>query len=105
MSNFKTVFDQTEHTKTVYEESADQVTLTTSQDAQPILDRNAYERNNQVNANASGPFGRKVASIPLVVWSEWMKQTNGDIQHNPTLLAKYLNDPDNAFLRTHNSVV
>jgi len=34
-----------------------------------------------------------------------MKQTNGDIQHNPTLLAKYLNDPDNAFLRTHNSVV
>ncbi len=101
----KTIFDQTEHTKTVYEESADKVTLTTSQDAQPILDRNAYERNNQVNANADSVFGRKVASIPLVLWQEWMKQTNGEIQKDPTLLAKYLNDPDNAFLRTHNSVV
>ena len=105
MSNFKTVFDQTEHTKTVYEESADQVTLTTHQDAQPILDRNAYERNSGINDPTRTALGRKVASIPLVVWSEWMKQTNGDIQHNPTLLAKYLNDPDNAFLRTHNSVV
>ena len=101
----KTIFDKTEHTKTVYEESADKVTLTTSQDAQPILDRNAYERNNQVNANANSVFGRKVASIPLVLWQEWMKQTNGEIQKDPTLLAKYLNDPDNAFLRTHNSVV
>ena len=101
----KTIFDQTEHTKTVYEESADKVTLTTSQDAQPILDRNAYERNNQVNANADSVFGRKVASIPLVLWQEWMKQTNGEIQKDPTLLAKYLNDPDNAFLRTDNSVV
>ena len=101
----KTIFDKTEHTKTVYEESADKVTLTTSQDAQPILDRNAYERNNQINANANSVFGRKVASIPLVLWQEWMKQTNGEIQKDPTLLAKYLNDPDNAFLRTHNSVV
>jgi len=101
----KTIFDQTEHTKTVYEESADQVTLTTSQDAQPILDRNAYERNNQVNADANGPLGRKVASIPLVLWQEWMKQTNGEIQRDPALLASYLNSPDNAYLKTHNSVV
>jgi len=105
MSNFKTVFDQTEHTKTVYEESADQVTLTTHQDAQPILDRNAYERNSGINDPTRTALGRKVASIPLVVWREWMKQTNGEIQKDPTLLAKYLNDPDNAFLRTHNSVV
>ena len=101
----KTIFDKTEHTKTVYEESADKVTLTTSQDAQPILDRNAYERNNQINANANSVFGRKVASIPLVLWQEWMKQTNGDIQKDPALLAAYLNDPDNAYLKTHNSVV
>ena len=101
----KTIFDKTEHTKTVYEESADQITLTTSQDAQAILDRNAYERNNQVNANANSVFGRKVASIPLVLWQEWMKQTNGDTQRDPALLAAYLNDPDNAYLKTHNSVV
>jgi len=101
----KTILDQTEHTKTVYEESANQVTLTTHQDAQPILDRNAYERNNQVNAKANTSLGRKVASIPLVVWQNWMKETNGEIQKDPKVLARYLNDPDNAFLRTHNSVV
>jgi len=101
----KTIFDQTEHTKTVYEESADQVTLTTHQDAQPILDRNAFERNNQINNPANSALGRKVASIPLVVWRNWMKETNGEIQRDPKVLARYLNNPDNAFLRTHNSVV
>jgi len=101
----KTIFDQTEHTKTVYEESADQVTLTTHQDAQPILDRNAQERNSGVNNPATTAVGRKVASIPLVVWQNWMKETNGAIQHDPGLLAKYLNDPDNAYLRTHRSIV
>ena len=101
----KTILDQTEHTKRVYEESASQVTLTTHQDAQPILDRNAFERNNQVNAKANTSLGRKVASIPLVVWQNWMKETNGEIQKDPKVLARYLNDPDNAFLRTHNSVV
>ena len=101
----KTIFDQTEHTKTVYEESADQVTLTTHQDAQPILDRNAYERNNQINDSTNSALGRKVASIPLVVWQNWMKETNGEIQKDPKVLARYLNDPDNAFSRTHNSVV
>ena len=99
----KTIFDQTAHTKTVYEESADQISLTTHQDAQPILDRNAYERNNGINKSTNSALGRKVASIPLVVWQNWMKETNGEIQKDPTLLAKYLNDPDNAFLRTHNS--
>ena len=101
----KTIFDKTDHTKTVYEESADQVTLTTHQDAQPILDRNAYERNSGINDPARTSLGRKVASIPLVVWQNWMKETNGEIQHDPGLLAKYLNDPDNAYLRTHRSIV
>ena len=101
----KTIFDQTSHTKTVYEESADQITLTTHQDAQPILDRNAYERNNGVNDSTNGALGRKVASIPLVVWQNWLKETNGDIQRDPAVLAAYLNNPDNAYLKTHNSVV
>ena len=99
----KTIFDKDEHTTTTFEESADSFTLTRHQDAQPILDQNARERNANANANANGPFGRKVASIPLVVWQEWMKQTNGDIQKDPLLLAKYLNDHANSKLRTHNS--
>jgi hypothetical protein len=32
-----------------------------------------------------------------------MQATNGAIQDDPVLLAKYLNDPDNRFFRTHNS--
>ncbi len=101
----KTIFDKDDHTGTTFEESADSFTLTRHQDAQPILDQNARERNSNSNANANGPFGRKVASIPLVVWQEWMKQTNGDIQKDPLLLAKYLNDHANQKLRTHNSRV
>ena len=99
----KTIFDKDEHTTTTFEESADSFTLTRHQDAQPILDQNAIERNSGINNPTSSPLGRKVASIPLVVWQEWMKQTNGDIQKDPLLLAKYLNDHANKKLRTHNS--
>ena len=99
----KTIFDKDEHTVTTFEESADSFTLTRHQDAQPILDQNAIERNSGINNPTSSPLGRKVASIPLVVWQEWMKQTNGDIQNDPLLLAKYLNDHANKKLRTHNS--
>ena len=99
----RTIFDKDEHTVTTFEESADSFTLTRHQDAQPILDQNAIERNSGINNPTSSPLGRKVASIPLVVWQEWMKQTNGDIQKDPLLLAKYLNDHANKKLRTHNS--
>ena len=101
----KTIFDKDEHTTTVFEESANKVTLTKWQDAKPILEQNARERNSGINDPARTALGRKVASIPLVVWQEWMKTTNGAIQKDPALLAKYLNDPDNSFLRTHTSVV
>ena len=101
----KTIFDQDEHTTTTYEESADKITLTKTQDTQPILDQNARERNSGVNNPTSTALGRKVASIPLVTWQNWLKETNGAIQHDPALLAKYLNDKDNQYFRTHNSVV
>ncbi len=101
----KTIFDRDEHTVTTFEESADTFTLTRHQDAQPILDQNARERNTGTNNSTRTALGRKVASIPLVLWQEWMKQTNGDIQKDPLLLAKYLNDHANSKLRTHNSRV
>ena len=101
----KTIFDKDEHSTTIFEESADSFTLTRHQDAQPILDQNAIERNSGANDPTRTAMGRKVASIPLVVWQNWIKETNGEIQKDPAVLAKYLNDRDNAFLRTHNSVV
>ena len=101
----KTIFDKDEYTTTTFEESADSFTLTRHQDAQPIIDQNALERNSGANNSTRTALGRKVASIPLVVWQEWMKETNGDIQNDPLLLAKYLNDHANQKLRTHNSRV
>ena len=101
----KPIFDKDEYTTTTFEESADSFTLTRHQDAQPIIDQNALERNSGANNSTRTALGRKVASIPLVVWQEWMKETNGDIQNDPLLLAKYLNDHANQKLRTHNSRV
>lgn len=99
----KTIFDRDEHTVTTFEESADRFTLTKTQDAQPILDQNARERNDGVNNSTATALGRKVASIPLVVWQNWIKETNGEIQRDPAVLAAYLNNPDNAYFKTHNS--
>ena len=99
----KTIFDVNETGITTFEESATEFTLTKTQDAQPIVEQNKKEYNSGINNGGKTAFGRKVASVPLVIWQNWMKATNGEIQNNPKLLAKYLNDPDNRFLRTHNS--
>lgn len=101
----KTIFDIDEASTTYFEEDEKSFTLTRWQDAAPILDNNKKEFNSGVNDPTHSALGRKVASIPLTVWQNWMKETNGRIQNNPTLLAKYLNDPDNKYFRTHNSVV
>ena len=84
-------------------------TIDTYQDVQPIIDQN---KQNLIDYGDKLTFGKAsgrhtgavtVASIPTNIWELWLKQTNGDIEKNPKLLAKYLNDPDNKFLRTHNS--
>ncbi len=99
----KTIFDINETGTTVFEESGKEFTLTKTQDAQPIVEQNKKEYNSGINNGGKTALGRKVASVPLVIWQNWMKETKGEIQTNPKLLAKYLNDPDNKFLRTHNS--
>jgi len=42
----------------------------------------------------------KVASIPFNVYEQWKNETNGAIDKDPKLLAKYLNDPDNKYFKT-----
>jgi predicted acetyltransferase len=101
--SYKTIFDKDEHTTTTYEEADGKITLEKHQDAEPIIDRNKKEFNSGINNSSTGAVGRKVASIPLTVWQNWMKETKGEIQRDPVLLAKYLNDPDNQYFRTHNS--
>tara|TARA_R100001530_G_scaffold82640_1_gene57586 strand:- start:882 stop:1220 length:339 start_codon:yes stop_codon:yes gene_type:complete len=81
-------------------------TINTYQDVQPIIEKNKLDL---INYGDKLTFGKAsgrdtgavtVASIPINIWEFWVKKTNGDIENNPKLLAKYLNDPDNKFFRT-----
>ena len=102
----KTIFDKDQETVTTFEEEADgSFHITKWQDVEPLLKINKQEYNSGVNDPGRTPLGRKVASVPITIWENWMKASNGKIQHDPKLLAKYLNDPDNKYFRTHNSVV
>jgi hypothetical protein len=101
----KTIFDMDEVSVTTFEESGDEFTITKHMDVEPILQINKAEYNSGQNNSTTSPLGRKVASIPLTVWQNWMKSTNGAIQNDPVLLAKYLNDKDNVYFRTHRSVI
>ena len=77
-------------------------TIDTYQDVQAIIDQN---KRNLINYGDKLTFGKAskehvAASIPLNVWEAWCKETNGAINKDPKLLAKYLNDPDNKYFRT-----
>ena len=39
------------------------------------------------------------ASVPFNIWEQWMKDTNGAIEKDSKLLARYLNDPDNKYFK------
>jgi hypothetical protein len=102
----KTIFDVDSTSTTTFEEEADgTVHIEKTMDAEPILNVNKREYHTGVNNPTSSALGRKVASVPLVVWQNWMKSSNGEVGTDPKVLARYLNDPDNKFLRTHNSRV
>jgi hypothetical protein len=67
----------------------------TTQDVDPILARNARMRQHQQTGNV-----RHVASIPVILWDRWMKETAGAIMHDPVLLKEKLNSPEFQLLRT-----
>ena len=69
---------------------------------QEILDANKRQYNDYGDKLSLGKRGEwhKVASIPLTVYEQWKKETNGAIDKDSKLLAKYLNDPDNKYFKT-----
>jgi|TARA_R100000951_G_C2583966_1_gene162801 hypothetical protein len=88
---------------TTVEENSDGTTsFVTHQDAEGILNNNKELLNNYGDKLTFGKqqHGMRVASIPVGIWEKWMKETNGAIEKDSKLMKKYLNDPDNAFLRT-----
>jgi len=75
------------------------------QDVEPILKANKIAQTDGSDGYTASRDLKRVASIPLVVVEQWMKQDGinvlaltGDEQQK--YLKKKLNDPDNRFLRT-----
>ena len=77
-------------------------TINTRQDVEPILEENKQAYNQYGDKLTPGKAGEgvRVASIPTNIWNQWMKETNGEIQRDHNLMKRYLNDPDNKYLRT-----
>ena len=76
-------------------EDADGFVVKTTQNVNPILDQNARMRQHQQTGNA-----RLVGRIPVILWDRWMKETRGEIMHNPVLLKQKLNSPEYKRLKT-----
>jgi hypothetical protein len=86
----------------MFEEDKDGFSLTKTMDAKPILEINKKEYNNwSTKSDHSSDGLRKVASIPVTVWENWCKETNGEIKKDQKLLYKYLNNSDNKYFRTN----
>jgi|TARA_R100001244_G_scaffold128520_1_gene99463 hypothetical protein len=74
----------------------------THEQATPLLDENKRKYNEYGDKLTMGKRGEwhHAASIPATIWEKWLKETNGEIQKDSKLLARYLNDPDNKYFKT-----
>ena len=74
----------------------------TREDATPLLDQNKRKFNDYWDKLSKGKHGEwhHAASIPTTIWEKWIKETNGEIQKDPKLLAAYLNNPDFKYFKT-----
>lgn len=92
------------HEEAVWDEAEETLILRTSQDVQPILDRNKE----LVALGGDGFFGpernwRRIASIPEVLIVQWLQEEGLNIyrkEHWDYVVNKKLNDPAYAYLRT-----
>ena len=85
----------------VHEHADGTGTFNTVQDVEPILEHAKRRYNDFGDKHTPGKRGElhQVASIPFNIWEQWMQETNGAIQHDNKLLAKYINDPDNKYFK------
>jgi len=77
------------------------ITFNTVQDVGPMLDENKKKMNAYGDKLSLGKRGEwhHTASIPITVWEQWMKDTNGAIEKDTKLLAAYLNNPDYKYFK------
>lgn len=105
MSDRKRILDADGPVKSIYIKDAvddDKIVLNRVQDVKPVFDKNRIERNEgQNNGYSESRDIQKVASIPMVVIEQWLKE--GIDLFNPDhadAVKKKLNDPFYAHLRT-----
>jgi len=89
------------HTEWI-DEPDNTISITTHQDAEPILNQNKIEYNGYGDKLSLGKRGdwHHAARIPKDIWDAWLRETNGEVAKDPKILAAKLNDPDNKFLKT-----
>ena len=85
-----------------YDDSEDKLIIETLQDVEPIL--NANKRQYDVdNRRFKSETLNHVARIPLVVIEKWCREKGMSYETfmaDTEMLKRFLNDPDNKFLRT-----
>lgn len=86
----------------VHDEMEDKLHVAHTQDIAPIIERN-IARSNEIDKHAKYGEMESVASIPMVVVVQWMKE--GINVMNPTYedtkkIKQRLNSPEYAYLRT-----
>ena len=83
-------------------DSSGEIVFRTQQNVAPVLDNNHVLRNHEDRGYTHSKDMRRVASIPVVLIEQWLRDDGLDI-YNPDhadRLMKKLNDPDYAYLRT-----
>lgn len=68
-------------------------------DVQGLLDRNQALANDGDGYNKTRDF-RRIGSIDMVTWEKWRKIYGQDLERNPAILKRLLNDPDHRKFRT-----
>ena len=90
-----------------YDHTDDKGVIHSVQDVEPLLDLNKREINgDSMYGTEGGPLGmRKVASIPLIIIEKWKAELGVDVMNKDHMpkVKQLLNDPEYAYLRTHNS--
>lgn len=92
-------------TEFFHDESDDKYIIKREQDIEPILNANKIAQNDGSNGYSKSRDLRRVASIPLVVIEQWMKEDGVNIlaltgDEKQKYFRRKLNDPDNKYFRT-----
>jgi hypothetical protein len=91
------LIDEPVQTRVHYEEDGDRLIIQRIQDVEPILEANKAKAND-ARTDWKGEF-HHVASIPLVIIEKYKNEKGIDLMKDKAAMKRFLNDPDNKFLR------